>query len=494
MTNTSAGEPSFFDASKFSFVETEDGHLEPHHFRELGSKESGTDLYPKEVTWADVTINDVPLEKTFVFEDEIMDLDTLLMEKMCPGREAAELGNVIVNGRDKIILEPYDDYPEHLSQKWLNRIDKVHINPLPHRSSKKKGDTDQKQWHVEKPKIVQDEIVRAHISDRPVTEWTSAEVEGWVLAIGLPVPVASAFRKADIEGYELLELERNELSDEFWIKPVWGGISALAWELSEAHATYSHKRKIMRAIEELCETEWTTCKSKAELNTTISEDGFHQEDMMDTEHLKGPKAKWPVKPKDRNIVREEKIFSSGEKLQEFVDKKDHGVLGEHTFQVWNSQRTKYEEAKMTTFCPPVHWLEPTIQWDKIWVAMDEIEYGYKRSYHYVKPNEINKDGVKGPAIYFYDPDSDDINFNYQDHSDMLWASPGGDEINDWNLSEGAALSFNSYLERSKREIFDHDGSLWPADLDASGYTRAWFYINATKHQHPSELQAPFPHL
>ena len=348
MVQTSAGAPAFFDSEKFMFIEAEAGHLEPCHYRKLGAKEGGTGLYAKEVSWADVTINEVPLEQTFVFEDQIAALDMEQMWCQMSDEGAGEQVSVTVNGRDKMVLEPYDDYPEHLSQKWLNRIDKVHLSPHNLPAAKKKS------------------------------------------------------------------------------------------------------------------------------NNT----------------------KWPVKPKAKKIVRDEKIIISGEKLQELVDKKDHGVLGEHVFEVWNSQRTKFEKAKMTTFCPPVHWVEPTIQWDKIWAAMDEIEYGYKRNYHYVKPNEINKDGVRGPAIYFYDPDSDDINYNYQAHCDMLTANASmDDEIKDWNISEGACLSFNSYLERSKRAIFDCG-----SDLDSSGYTRAWFYINATNYQHCpghgrlSELQAPYPHL
>lgn len=71
------------------------------------------------------------------------------------------------------------------------------------------------------------------ISARPVAQWTVAEVEGWVLAIGLPAEVAGAFRDTDIEGDELLELSRKELEEDVGIQKM------------------GHKKKIMRAVEEL---------------------------------------------------------------------------------------------------------------------------------------------------------------------------------------------------------------------------------------------------
>ena len=47
---------NFFDAKLFDFVEDGSGHKYPVHYRELGEKEGH--LYAKEVSWADVVINE----------------------------------------------------------------------------------------------------------------------------------------------------------------------------------------------------------------------------------------------------------------------------------------------------------------------------------------------------------------------------------------------------------------------------------------------------
>ena len=63
----------FCDSSNFIFkLDEESGHLIPHHYRELGEK-SG-ELYSPSVKWADVALNGVPLEQTFAYEDDIVQL------------------------------------------------------------------------------------------------------------------------------------------------------------------------------------------------------------------------------------------------------------------------------------------------------------------------------------------------------------------------------------------------------------------------------------
>ena len=66
---------AFCDSDKFRFIEIdvqgeESGydsgkHLIPVHYRELGEKEGLT--YAKKVSWSDVVINGVPLEKSFEY-------------------------------------------------------------------------------------------------------------------------------------------------------------------------------------------------------------------------------------------------------------------------------------------------------------------------------------------------------------------------------------------------------------------------------------------
>jgi hypothetical protein len=81
---------SFSDSDKFVFVLLSDGHSVPVHYRELGPKEGFT--YSKKVSWADATINNVPLDQTFRYEDEIEYI------KDQQGQEQ-EQGFIVVNER-----------------------------------------------------------------------------------------------------------------------------------------------------------------------------------------------------------------------------------------------------------------------------------------------------------------------------------------------------------------------------------------------------------
>lgn len=74
--------------------------------------------------------------------------------------------------------------------------------------------------------------------------------------------------------------------------------------------------------------------------------------------------------------------------------------------------------RKVNFCIPEHLLKPNIQWDKIWSKMDEIEMEVKRKYHYIPPGKV-EDSQKGPAIYFYDDNSDDLNFNFNWKTDFI---------------------------------------------------------------------------
>jgi hypothetical protein len=124
---------SFFDSDKFMFVMMDDGHLAPVHYRELGSKEGN--LYSKKVSWADVTVNNVPLEQTFRYEDEISHVENSV--------DNTDKGHIIVNERRVSDLnDDDDDGPAiHQKKKWMNRLDKVTMVPvtLPQAKKKKRG-------------------------------------------------------------------------------------------------------------------------------------------------------------------------------------------------------------------------------------------------------------------------------------------------------------------------------------------------------------------
>ena len=280
----------FFDSDKFIFVEipgSGGGHLCPVHYRELGGKVNG--LYSKKVSWADVTINNVPLEKTFEFEDSITEIEN--SKDLNSGN-----GTIIVNERSAPIDIPIADDDDHTifqEKKCMNRLEKMTLNPITLPDAKKKNS----------------------------------------------------------------------------------------------------------------------------------------------------KERYPVKPKSKKEVRDEKIFSSGEKFDEITDEKDLGIMEDVITRVrvrfdpveeikrlikeleFNVDEHPVHCPKYRTYCPPEHWIRPVIQWDKIWSEMDQIEYGRKRSYHYVEPGSVNKDGVRGPAIYFYDEDSYDLNYNYNEYSDFIQGEP-----------------------------------------------------------------------
>ena len=121
---------TFFDSDKFMFVAQEDGFLAPIHYRELGKKEGY--LYSKKVSWVDATINNVPLEQTFQYENEI--------EQITNVSNVTTNGYIIVNER-QMPINVEEDIPHIHQKKWLNRLDKLTLQPitLPQAKKKKRG-------------------------------------------------------------------------------------------------------------------------------------------------------------------------------------------------------------------------------------------------------------------------------------------------------------------------------------------------------------------
>jgi hypothetical protein len=125
---------------------------------------------------------------------------------------------------------------------------------------------------------------------------------------------------------------------------------------------------------------------------------------------------YPVKPKSKKEVRDEKLFASSDHFQGIIAENSTEEIEDYVTYIPQKVNgvTQYKK-----YCPPNHWINPVVQWDKIWREMDKIQTGVERSYHYVEPGKINKDGIKGPAIYFYNENSDDINFNFNPNTDMI---------------------------------------------------------------------------
>ena len=123
---------NFFDADKFLFVENDNGHLGPVHYRDLGPKEVGA-LYKKSVTWSDVAINNVPLEQTFRYEDEI----AYISEQMDPETVLPE--PITINSRENVNRNVFhEDIDDMQPKNWLKRLNKM-AQTLPEAKKKKKG-------------------------------------------------------------------------------------------------------------------------------------------------------------------------------------------------------------------------------------------------------------------------------------------------------------------------------------------------------------------
>ena len=238
----------FCDSGKFTLEEVEDtgGHkyVTPVHWRDLGEKKG--ELYPPRVSWSDVAINGVPLEKTFVFEDDILRLQE--------EKDDREQGKIMVNSRPVQPPTCYEEV-EDKDKRWVRRLEKLY--PMNFQEAKKK-------------------------------------------------------RKS---------IER-----------------------------------------------------------------------------------FPVKPKGKKQVRDEKLYSSADKFQEITDEKlggesvldytiyiqkkgDYKIIEELDMMTpsdpWYPHRyIIYKVPIRTKYCPPLHWLEPEVQWEKIWCHVDELKTGEKRAYDY----------------------------------------------------------------------------------------------------------------
>ena len=124
---------SFCDSEKFKFVEMDfDGkHITPVHYRDLGEKEGQGQLYSKRVSWSDVVIHNVPLEKSFEFQDS----RTIYEEG---DKEYSQNGTIFVNEREVKPIIPDDEDDYHYEKRWMNRLYKIVKGPVNLPQAKKK--------------------------------------------------------------------------------------------------------------------------------------------------------------------------------------------------------------------------------------------------------------------------------------------------------------------------------------------------------------------
>ena len=159
--------------------------------------------------------------------------------------------------------------------------------------------------------------------------------------------------------------------------------------------------------------------------------------------------RYPVKPKAKKQVRDEKIHSSSDKFQEITDENGGGDISlQYTIYIqkkgdfkiikdlemrtpsdpwWPERYIIYKVPVRTKYCPPLHWLEPEVQWEKIWIHVDELKTGKKRDYHYYQD-----DSGYGPCIYFYDKDSEDLNYDFDWSRDYMNIQQYFGDYNDYN--------------------------------------------------------------
>lgn len=146
--------------------------------------------------------------------------------------------------------------------------------------------------------------------------------------------------------------------------------------------------------------------------------------------------RYPVKPKSKKQVRDEKLHCLSDKFQEITDEKQGGenvldytiyIQRHGDFKIikdlqmrtpgdpfWPHRYNIYKVPIRSKYCPPLHWLEPEVKWEKIWTQLDYLKTGKKRDYHYFP------DGNEGkPCIYFYDKNSDDLNYNFNWEKDYM---------------------------------------------------------------------------
>lgn len=139
---------------------------------------------------------------------------------------------------------------------------------------------------------------------------------------------------------------------------------------------------------------------------------------------KPSKNKRTAKPKTE--VQKEKEAVQREDFQELVDMKEHGEIPKNIFKFHMRDLWTPLSEMNNKFIPPEHWVTPVKRWDLIWSYMDTVVQGYERDYNYVPPGEINEEGIHGPAIYFFDKDNDDMNFEWKWDRDFVYGVVEGD--------------------------------------------------------------------
>jgi len=126
--------------------------------------------------------------------------------------------------------------------------------------------------------------------------------------------------------------------------------------------------------------------------------------------------------KPKTDIQMSKEYSQEDRFMELIEKNDHGIMKNNELQwQWSGSSLIHSDKRggHFKFFPPPHWLEPVMRWELIWSKIDEIETGKERDYIYVKDGETYR-GFTGPAMFFYNGQSNDVEFNFDWSKDFIY--------------------------------------------------------------------------
>ena len=226
----------------------------------------------------------------------------------------------------------------------------------------------------------------------------------------------------------------------------------------------------------------------------------------------------------KHRVEKEKHLSFKERFKDVTSENKLGYVGENVMTFRKRDLWKNSEK---TFVPPIHWVEPVKRWDLIWSKMDEEEIGYKRDYHYTPPGECDKNGIYGPAIYFYDKSDEDMNYSFDWRRDFIYgeydfASNGGytfEPHTEWFKEDGKTnyrffsplhnnhpalndygdfnipILIGSLTPHSELSIHERNFLKYPNEDTYTVYGRLWNSINKGPLEESSKgSEIPTPHI
>lgn len=184
-----------------------------------------------------------------------------------------------------------------------------------------------------------------------------------------------------------------------------------------------------RSLQEVCES-MNECLYEKKWMNRLNKMGLEPFNLPEAKKKKKSQGRYPVKPKNKEKnLRDELFASSFSKLNSFIDTPDCDISDIESFiEVihFHSKNKPFGPSsygwpgRWGTYCPPEHWVRPIIRWDLIWCEMDELQFGYKREFHFVDSLTYDKEmKCWGPAIFFKEHH---LTREEQREVDLYWAN------------------------------------------------------------------------